>query len=83
MPTAVQASFVLGYFIIVPALVPCVFRWMTVSIIYHHHDSTGMNCYCKRYNPDDVDGRNNSLVREKQAVYFFLKGKLERWRGEK
>lgn len=48
MSTAVHAGPVLGYLIIAPAFVPRIFRWMAFSIIYHHHDSTGLIYYGRR-----------------------------------
>lgn len=82
MSTAVHARPVLGSLIIAPGFVPRILRWMAFSIIYHHHDSAEMIYYSRRGNSDDVDGGNNTVYSgEPKAVCFFLKGKLERWRG--
>lgn len=38
----------------------------------------------KHCSPDDADGSNNTAYPgEQKAVWFFLKGKLKRWRMEK
>lgn len=46
-------------------------------------DSVEVIYYSRHGNSDDVDGSNNTVYSgEPKPVCFFLKGKLERWRGE-